>query len=143
MLALPPSQEDLLEPLILHSVDIRRKIIEPAGRAFHEYALRINFPNEKQEEEEEEDSGEESKIDMEKMKNKRRKRSWIQTGEESFYDILSLPSKIEVTNEMIKDSYKKLALIHHPDKKVEYGDKEKEVWLKVSLKDKRGLRDAD
>lgn len=78
------------------------------------------------------------------MKSKKRKSSWVDDGKVNFYEILKLPSRYEVNLDSIKKSYKKLALVHHPDKQEDYGEKEKEEWLKVKFKrDSRSLWNAD
>lgn len=146
MLALPINDPNLKTALVADSLCLRQKRIEAAGWAFHDYILKRQN---KKSSEAESDSDEDKdrvipEIDVEKMKSKKRKSSWIDDGKDNFYEILHLPSRYEVTEEIIKKNYKKLALVHHPDKQEEYGEKEKSEWLKVKFKrDLRGLWNAD
>lgn len=134
MLALPLNDTNLESALVVDSLCLRQRRIEPAGRAFHDYILKKQNLENSESECDSDEEGKKVEIDLEKMKSKKRKSSWIDDGKDNFYEILRLPSRYEVTEEIIKKAYKKLALVHHPDKQAVYGEKEKGEWLKVKFK---------
>ncbi len=131
MLALPFNDLEIKEPQILCSLSLKRKKIEPAGRAFQKF-IRGEIKEENEQKELQEEKEIKDHIDLEKL-NKKRKRSWTVKNGDNFYDILKLPSRIETTEELVKKQYKKMALKNHPDKfgKDEWTEARKTKWHKV------------
>ena len=132
MLALPISELNLSkEGIITSTFMLRRKNKEPAGRHYQKLLKERNGKFEKKIEPVEKIDDE--KIDKEKLEQKRRKRSFKIFGEESYYDILDLPSRSLVTEKIIKKKYKRLVIRYHPDKYAQgdYNEKEKEKWLNI------------
>ena len=77
---------------------------------------------------------EEKNIDFEKLKQKKRKKSLSLMKSEDFYEVLGLDEdRYNITEDSIKKSYKKLALIFHPDKYEDgkYDEAAKGKWLRV------------
>lgn len=139
MLALPLSSSDLGDDkLVTSSMCTLTRNFEPAGHTF-EFRLDMKLGYVKVVDIETEDLIDDAKdegevpINMENLNNKRRKQSWVDKDGLNYYEALHLPSKHLVTDEMIRKSYMKLALIHHPDKKAEnYDEEAKKKWLTVS-----------
>jgi hypothetical protein len=84
--------------------------------------------------EEDKAAKDEKNIDYEKLKQKKRKKSLSLMKSEDFYEVLGLDEeRYNITEDSIKKSYKKLALIYHPDKYEEgkYDEAAKGKWLRV------------
>lgn len=130
MLAICFSDEDVPPAgVVYRSFSLFAKAYEPAGRGFHDaVALQCGL---------EAPAGEAepaAEIDMEKMRGKRRRLTGV--GKEDFYEVLELHEERATIGEArIREAYKKLVLLYHPDK---YGDQAgytleaKEKWLKVA-----------
>lgn len=113
------------------------KKFEPAGEIFEKLlgiqSGRITQETAKEEEITKEEKIEEKKIDFDNLKNKKRKQSWVDKDGLNYYEVLELPSRNLVTEEIVKKQYKKLCIKYHPDKyqKDEYDEKAKKKWLSV------------
>ena len=138
MLALPPSCPDLgSKKSILSTMSTLTRNFEPAGHTF-EFRLDLKLGYTKFVDLEAEgliadtkEDGDE-KINVENMQHKRRKQSWVDKMGLNYYEVLNLPSKHLVTDEMIRKSYMKMAIQFHPDKMAEsYDEAAKQKWLGV------------
>ena len=148
MLCLPASDSKIPEEgRIVSTVSIHQKKFEQAGFSFDRIARLLEFlknpQNSNSPQEAFEDLyGENITIDANKMNAKRRKKSITIMRRQDFYELLNLEEeKHLVTEDMIKKNYKKLAMLHHPDKHEEgkYDDIAKEQFLKVSSADPRSI----
>ncbi len=73
-------------------------------------------------------------IDFEKLKNKKRRKVSLETmNQQNYYELLNLSDDPQsITIDAIKRSYKRLAVMYHPDKQEgAYTEKSKQEWLKV------------
>lgn len=139
MLALPPSSKDLgSQKLIFSSISTQTRNFEPAGHTF-EFRLDLKLGYTKLVDLDSEDliadnkDDEATPINVENLAHKRRKQSWVDKAGLNYYEMLNLPSKHLVTDDMVRKSYMKLAIQYHPDKMAEnYDEAAKHKWLTVS-----------
>ena len=138
MLALPCSDVELgNEKIVLNSISIMRKNVEQAGVPF-EQLLGTQRSDKKEEKEVKEEemigSDNEENIDFDNLKKKKRKQSWVDKEGKNYYEVLELPSRHLVTEDIVRKQYRKLALKYHPDKHKdgEYAGTAKQKWLKIS-----------
>lgn len=131
-------ENKVFENFTLHADYYR--VVEPAGEAFEKIlTLKLN-PQQHHElldtddnEDVIEEDKEEYEWETEYRKNKNA--SGFSKKEDNYYSLLGLEEEfINATQDDIRKAYKKLALIHHPDKKECSNDEEKKeankVWLK-------------
>lgn len=138
MLALPPVPEGFSKEGIVYSkFALISGSFEPAGFNFDKLIRLIDVARNPLTSEpvlpSEEELNQEP-IDMAKMNAKRRKKSITVMRGEDFYEVLNLDAdRTQVTEDMIKKSYRRLSLLYHPDKHEEgaYDEVAKEQWLKV------------
>ena len=149
MLCLPVSDPSIpIEGRVVSTFLIAQRSVEPAGKFYHKLMKKLSqrqrtrsqhmaesdepyVDNDEDELKEANEAG----IDPEKLKNKRRKKSLSLMKTQDHYELLGLDEdKATVTEDMIKKSYKKLAIIYHPDKYDEgkYDEAAKEKWLRVN-----------
>ena len=140
MLCLPLSNPNIPESgLVVSGYTLHQKWYEPAGFNYDKLVKMICYLKESKctstaQEYMDELEGDQKPIDIEKMNAKRRKKSITVMRSQDFYEVLGLDEdKHNVTEDMIKKSYKKLALLYHPDKHDDgkYDEVAKEQWLKV------------
>lgn len=137
MLALPLSCTELgSKKAILSSICTFTRNFEPAGHTF-EFRLDLKLGYTKMVDLDEDliaDTKDEAEnINMENLQHKRRKQSWVDKAGLNYYEMLNLPSKHLVTDEMIRKHYMKLAILNHPDKMASnYDEAAKKKWLGVS-----------
>ena len=139
MLALPSSCKILGDKKVECSpICTLTRNFEPAGHTYeHKLDLKLGYT--KLVDEEAENITDDIKddesipINIENLDHKRRKQSWVDKAGFNFYEILNLPSRSLVTDEMIRKSYMKLAIQNHPDKMAEkYDETAKKKWLNVT-----------
>ena len=140
MLCLPFSDSSIpMKGNIFAGFTLHQKAYDPAGFN-HDKLVRLltylkNPENQDSNKDIQDDLELEQKpIDMEKMNAKRRKKSISVMRGQDFYEVLNIDEdKHNITEEMIKKSYKKLAMLYHPDKHDEgkYDEIAKEQWLKI------------
>jgi len=138
MLALPLSCESLGDKKVIASpMCTLTRNFEPAGHSFElRLDLKLGYTKFADFEEEEliadtkEDDA--SHINMDNLAHKRRKQSWVDKSGLNYYEVLELPSRNLVTDEMIRKNYMRLAIKFHPDKMAEsYDEEAKKKWLNV------------
>ena len=148
MLCLPSSDPNQPpEGRVLSKVCIQPKLFEQAGFSFDRIVRMLNFLKDPQNQNAQQDAfddleTESNPIDISKMNAKRRKKSITVMRTQDFYELLNIDEeRHNVTEDLIRKNYKKLALLHHPDKHEDgkYDDVAKEQFLKVSLGDSRSV----
>jgi len=145
MLALPLSDNllgdngsEVFSPFTLN--DDYKRTIENAGHFFDQWyrenILRVETEKpapapEEEEEQKNEEFNEEDVKNFEKKRHKKKEDSLKDKLEENLYNILGLEELgMGASENQIKTAYRKLALIHHPDK-ANNDQKTTEIWLKI------------
>jgi DnaJ family protein C protein 2 len=144
VLALPPLDGSLTEPVIFFSATISQRKVEPCGDVYELYLCRRLGLIEDSESEDEDanqqaEEGDEG-VDKNKMNEKRKKANKSETLKKmlfkNHYDALGLESLyFEASIDDIRKAYKKKVLTHHPDKFEEeggYDEIAKQQWLSVT-----------
>ena len=151
MLCLPSSDPKIpAEGRVSSKVCIHQKLYEQAGFSFDRIARMLSYLKDPQNQNAQQEAfddmeAEANPIDVAKMNAKRRKKSITVMRTQDFYELLNIDEeRHNVTEDIIRKNYKKLALLHHPDKHEEgkYDDVAKEQFLKVSQSDSRSVRNA-
>jgi len=137
MLALPPCDYDLTEPLVSSTITLQQISVEPVGEAYEAYAARRYLQAEEVEEGEDlqKEEGEEE-INKEKMNEKRKKHKEAIKNLvfKNHYQALGLEHLyFDATVEDVRKAYKIKVLLHHPDKFEEgaYDEVAKKQWLAI------------
>lgn len=137
MLALPPCDYDLLEPLVASTISLQQIDVEPAGEAYEAYVARRYLQADEVEEGEDLQKEEgEAEINKEKMNEKRKKHKEAMKNLifKNHYQALGLEHLyFDATVEDVRKAYKIKVLLHHPDKFEEggYDDIAKKQWLAI------------
>ena len=137
MLALPPCDYDLTEPLVSSTITLQQIDVEPVGEAYEAYVARRYLQAEEVEEGEDlqKEEGEEE-INKEKMNEKRKKHKEAIKNLvfKNHYQALGLEHLyFDATVEDVRKAYKIKVLLHHPDKFEEggYDEVAKKQWLAI------------
>ena len=140
LLALPPCDDAITEPMVFGTISVTQRDVDPAGDAYELYLMkRLGLLNDPESEEEaDKDEGDEENVNKEKLNEKRKKANKNEALKtlifKNHYQALGLEHiYFDATLEDVRKAYKSKVLTHHPDKfeEGEYEGIAKQQWLAV------------